>query len=130
MPGGGARAFPPKPSTTGRPSPHPTGSTGSIPGGTFRRGTNTATSASGSGRRSRSGAGCAADPETTEPYRHNRYDYWRLRDRFPDLFEPNYLPFMTYRVSPPAPGGVAGIPRRVGGALGIEAPGFHVDDHG
>jgi predicted Zn-dependent protease len=66
--------------------------------------------------------GCAADPETTEPYRHNRYDYWRLRDRFPDLLEPNYLPFMTYRVSPPAPGGVAGIPRRVGRWLGLVAP--------
>ncbi len=68
------------------------------------------------------GAGCAAEAETPEPYRHNRYDYWRFRDRFPDLLEPNYLPFMAYRVSPPAPGGVAGITRRVGEWLGLEAP--------
>jgi len=67
------------------------------------------------------GAGCAAEAETSETYRHNRYDYWRFRDRFPDLLEPNYLPFTAYRVSSPEPGGAAAIARRVADWLGIEA---------
>jgi predicted Zn-dependent protease len=68
------------------------------------------------------GAGCAEEAETPEPYRHNRYDYWLLRDRFPDALEPNYLPFMAYRVSRPEPGGAAAVAGRLAGWLGIEAP--------
>jgi predicted Zn-dependent protease len=70
---------------------------------------------------SSAGAGHAEEAEAPEPYRHNRFDYWRFRDRFPDLLEPNYLPFMAYRVSPPAPNGVAAIARRVADWLGLES---------
>jgi len=66
-------------------------------------------------------AGCAEDPETPVAYRHNRHDYWLFRDRFPDILEPNFLPFMTYRVSAPAPVGLAGIARRLAARLGVEA---------
>jgi hypothetical protein len=66
-------------------------------------------------------AGCAREAETPEVYRHNRYDYWRLRERFPDLLEPNYLPFMAYRVSVPERGAAASLAQRVAERLGVEA---------
>jgi hypothetical protein len=67
------------------------------------------------------GSGGAEEAETPESYRHNRHDYWRLRERFPDILEPNYLPFMAYRVAAPEPSGVALMARRVVDWLGIEA---------
>ncbi len=65
--------------------------------------------------------GSAEETRTPDSYRHNRFDYWELRDRFPDLLEPNYLPFMAYRVSVPELGAAAAIAQRVLGWLGIEA---------
>ena len=67
------------------------------------------------------GSGFAEEDETPAPYRHNRHDYWRLRERFPDILEPNYLPFVAYRVAAPERTGVASAARRVVGWLGIEA---------
>jgi predicted Zn-dependent protease len=67
-------------------------------------------------------AGCAEDAEAPAPYRHNRHDYWRFRDRFPDILEPNYLPFMAYRVSPPELLGAPAMARRLADWLGVEAP--------
>jgi hypothetical protein len=65
--------------------------------------------------------GCAEEAGEPPPYRHNRFDYWLLRDRFPEILEPNYLPFMAYRVSPPTPAGAAALARRVADGLGLEA---------
>jgi predicted Zn-dependent protease len=67
------------------------------------------------------GAGYAEEAETPAPYHHNRYDYWLLRDRVPDILEPNYLPFMAYRISRPEPGGAAWVAGRLADWLGIEA---------
>ncbi len=67
------------------------------------------------------GSGFAEEAESPAPYRHNRYDYWRLRERFPDILEPNYLPFMSYRVAAPETSAVASVARRVVDWLGIEA---------
>ena len=67
-------------------------------------------------------AGYAEDAEAPAAYRHNRHDYWLFRDRFPDILEPNYLPFMAYRVSPPELVGVAAMARRFRDWLGVEAP--------
>jgi len=67
-------------------------------------------------------AGSAEQAEPPEPYQHNRFDYWRFRERFPDILEPNYLPFMTYRVSPPGVRGAGALARRLAGWLGLDAP--------
>jgi hypothetical protein len=66
-------------------------------------------------------AGGAEEAEAPGVYRHNRFDYWELRERFPDLLEPNYLPFMAYRVSVPELRGAAAVVQRVASWLGIEA---------
>ena len=58
-------------------------------------------------------AGGAEEAEAPGVYRHNRFDYWELRERFPDLLEPNYLPFMAYRVSVPELRGIAAVAQRV-----------------
>ena len=43
--------------------------------------------------------GCAAGPgEPAEPYLHNRDDYLDFREIYPEVLEPNYLPFMVYDV--------------------------------
>ncbi|MGH7288566.1 MAG: hypothetical protein ACREI8_11170 [Myxococcota bacterium] len=43
--------------------------------------------------------GCAAGRgEPAEPYLHNRDDYLAFREIYPELLEPNYLPFMVYDV--------------------------------
>ncbi len=49
-------------------------------------------------------------------YLHNRQDYAALRERFPGLREPNYLPFMAARVAAPGARGEAGL-RRLGALL-------------
>ncbi len=49
------------------------------------------------------------------PYR--REDYAAFRARFPTLLEPNYLPFMTYRVAEPR-GWLGGLRQRLPGWLG------------
>jgi len=67
-------------------------------------------------------AGCIEEGEAPAPYHHNRFDYWLFRDRFPDILEPNYLPFMAYRVSPSEPAGAAALARRFASWLGFEAP--------
>ena len=67
-------------------------------------------------------AGCSEEADPPEPYHHNRFDYWLFRDRFPDILEPNYLPFMAYRVSPPELAGAAALARRFASWLGVEAP--------
>jgi len=67
-------------------------------------------------------AGCTQASEAPAPYVHDRYDYWLFRERFPDILDPNYLPFMAYRVSPPGSEGAAAIARRIAHWLGIEAP--------
>ena len=67
-------------------------------------------------------AGCTEEGEAPAPYHHNRFDYWLFRDRFPDILEPNYLPFMAYRVSPPELAGAAALARRFASWLGVEAP--------
>ena len=36
-------------------------------------------------------AGCAEEVETPASYRHNRYDYWLLRDRFPEVHRYSFL---------------------------------------
>jgi hypothetical protein len=50
--------------------------------------------------------GCAGLPtfdsasgrqDTRVPYRHDRRDYLAFREAYPDLLEPNYLPFMVHR---------------------------------
>jgi predicted Zn-dependent protease len=64
--------------------------------------------------------GCGEKAETPQPYHHNRWDYWLLRDRFPEILEPNYLPFMAYRVSPYRAVGASGLARRLAGWLGLE----------
>jgi hypothetical protein len=66
-------------------------------------------------------AGCAREAKMPAAYRHNRYDYWLLRERFPDVLEPNYLPFMAYQVSVPERGGAASRAHRFAEWLGIEA---------
>jgi len=65
-------------------------------------------------------AGCASAPEPP-PYPHNRTDYRAFQLRHPEILEPNYLPFMTYRVAAPsAPGARAW--RALRRALGRPAP--------
>jgi len=66
-------------------------------------------------------SGCVEEAPEATSYRHNRYDYWLLRDRFPAILEPNYLPFMAYRVFPPEPGAALAMARRVAAWLGIGA---------
>jgi Matrixin len=41
--------------------------------------------------------GACAGTRGGVPYEHNRSDYEAFRTRFPDLLEPNYLPFMATR---------------------------------
>ena len=50
--------------------------------------------------------GCAAGGEATTPpaYRPTRWDYATFHAAYPDVLDPNYLPFMTHRV----PGGPEG----------------------
>ncbi len=56
-------------------------------------------------------------------YLHNRQDYQVFRERFPELLEPNYLPFMTAKVAVPvADAGSAPLWRRLAGLVGAEAP--------
>ncbi len=45
-------------------------------------------------------AACAGDPGASDPrvpYRPNRWDYAAFRAAWPELLEPNYLPFMVHR---------------------------------
>lgn len=49
-------------------------------------------------------AACASPPPPAGPYVPNRRDYATFAAAWPDLYEPNYLPFMVHR----APGGPAG----------------------
>lgn len=54
-------------------------------------------------------SGCAAGggaPAEPAPYRPTRWDYATFREAWPEVLEPNYLPFMTHRV----PGGPEGDP--------------------
>jgi hypothetical protein len=44
-------------------------------------------------------AACAAGRGEPVSYLHNRGDYEAFRARFPELLEPNYLPFMAVRVA-------------------------------
>jgi hypothetical protein len=51
-------------------------------------------------------SGCVGglrEPEPRPPYRPDRRDYAAFRAAFPEVLEPNYLPFMVQRV--PQPGG-------------------------
>ena len=48
--------------------------------------------ASGSSRRDDAGADLSA-----EPYRQDRRDYLAFREGYPEVLEPNYLPFMVHR---------------------------------
>jgi predicted Zn-dependent protease len=66
-------------------------------------------------------AGRAEQAEPPAPYHHNRFDYALFRDRFPEILEPNYLPFMAYRVSPPERSATAAVARRVADWLGLGA---------
>jgi hypothetical protein len=43
-------------------------------------------------------AGLLREPEPRAPYRPDRRDYAAFRAAFPDVLEPNYLPFMVHRV--------------------------------
>ncbi len=54
------------------------------------------------------GLGCATAPafqESTQPYEPDRRDYFAFRPAWPDLLEPNYLPFMVHRFASPGPEG-------------------------
>ena len=53
-------------------------------------------------------AGCASDRGATPPpYQPDRRDYAAFSAAFPDLLEPNYLPFMVHRVRGDGPDGDA-----------------------
>jgi hypothetical protein len=67
-------------------------------------------------------AACAGGADAPAAYRHNRVDYEAFRGRFPELLEPNYLPFMATRVQLGSGPGRAlrGLARRLG--LPVPAP--------
>jgi len=51
-------------------------------------------------------AGCATGSATRElAYRPDRRDYAAFQAAFPDLLEPNYLPFMVHRLPGDGPDG-------------------------
>ena len=46
-------------------------------------------------------AGCTSTPAPRAPYVPDRRDYATFRAAFPDVLEPNYLPFMAHRIPQP-----------------------------
>jgi predicted Zn-dependent protease len=62
-------------------------------------------------------SGCAAPAGERPRYLHNRDDYLAFREVWPELLEPNYLPFMVYDV----PAEPLSALRRLGIRLGLAA---------
>lgn len=67
-----------------------------------------------------SGEPVAGEAEDARRYRHDRHDYEAFRLRHPGLLEPNYLPFMAYRVRAPESVWDA-VRRTLGSAFGLES---------
>lgn len=71
------------------------------------------------------GSGGDEDDVSRVPYRHDRRDYLAFREAYPDLLEPNYLPFMAHRKRGSAAGDMLIFCRWPAESMPLT---FHVDE--